>query len=1732
MDEMNRCTFASPVDRSDDDSPPVCLVELVNSKVKTSDTHATMEPHNDQAIKSPQEVLNDSGTQKKVCQDETVSLLSGVLILKSEAPVSIVNTEENKNNGLPDSNSVENTPAESIHPNTHSSEVKEPNMAISCENTVQCGSGFPVSERYLHSNTKKSPFYQKVEDDDDLDFEDRPLTVVTQEADDVLPAESVNGVTLSTNNVARIIPNKVTENTQTSITGTTVNQASVTITSTTSLPNITPPSTSSSSTSCLSTNPPPNVHLVIASSKNYSSDGHNTCAPVALATVAPIRMSSVGPEYSVSHESLRPIKPALQDVMTSTVMPIRPTPQTLASAFPSSVVTKHEVTAPSSVSYNSKPSSSHINTIEPSSITISVSVCPTSIPISVAPVNVSLPANTLHMPSIFSVRTRPAVAQSVLPLISVGPQPNPPLTPQTSLPSLPSQPAVHFMPFIGNMSGTIPVSANNTGLRNIVNPSPAIPMAGPPTAPCPPLQIFNMTPMPQFVGAPSFVLHPTGPLPGPNNFQFPPGPTHLLPPGLTGGTGVGGNGGTTYNFLQPPQNYAPTMFPQNPNISDLLIDSQNSMALGHSILAPPASIAVIGAINNANSSSLTSLYPNVFHPQNQNFFSTSCAQSGPVSYPYSTALANTTNLVNATTPQMTTSLVSGEVSNLSNETTHFMFQSDLSSGNPFVSNNFNPNTGQLYQSCQFPTFHNPFQANDNCSINNFVSSALPTDLTSTCDSKSSSLNGTCMPTYWPLVNTSGIGGDMTTTTATTTTPSANVQVSHSNNPTNFISPINDFGMKSQVQNTNVDDKSNNNNHNNNGLNNLQNITTSSTVNTNPLCSSFNGISVSNVMASNNPPLKSGGTTTNSFTFINNNNNNNNNDNDNSIKNDSGNNNTSSIDINGSSTMPSNSTAIVLPAIRRRRRLFAQNGIKPITNVIQTPVLNHANLTVNEDNSVLMNNTSVNNICNVVTTESNIIQNTFTHSDNSKRSVNDTLNTENMNNNNIQIGQENQVGGREELKQTNTLQCAYPQLSTASNSDVVTFNKKPLQEFVEDTRPFKRLSTERGEYDHKSLGDSFTEMQENDSMELDITMKTSYSSSPSSSLSSSSSCASFVNTCRTTPIMSATDHCVSTANSNSRNNTSMLPKVTSSQTTDSQSSSNAANRQGNNDSSLPSSTSLPYSPNHKFPCKNDDFIHDENMKVLAAEKQDDNVDDEDNDEESEKCKTVTPGQHDNQQVVDTKSVESFFNVKQTSVQLSSTIITTMTTNTATTTSTTNTTTTTSTVSSSASCPKLKSTTPFQFPPPPVLIGLDDRRILTHYIDGHVIYESDKPFPVKNGMVVVEEALLKQFSGGTTTPPKTILVNGYGDENDENMTNIKSITPCSPVLSNNNNNNLVKAKDAFKSDTTLVTSAASKTIGDWMNPVKVSCASTVGHKIVNLEGQTNHSTILSNYETQRQLSSELSSDVHDENDSSANIYRSSKGILASCPHSTILSLASRHSASVVYSQLPVVSIPDRQSSNLRGNDQSVDCKTNHVTGNPSDYSSVIGQQHQCHESLMQPLSKPLNEIQSSSTGTTAGSTGNVFNQSVSPPPQQHQQHQQRSQTTMFSTSQQPTSSLLTPTPPPKGPVYKWTPDDVVAFVRGTPGCSAYASAFLNNEIDGEALLLLAEDQFIQPPIATTISTTTTSTVSSSASCTKLKSTTPFQFPPPPVLIGLDDRRILTHYIDGHVIYESDKPFPVSV
>ena len=47
----------------------------------------------------------------------------------------------------------------------------------------------------------------------------------------------------------------------------------------------------------------------------------------------------------------------------------------------------------------------------------------------------------------------------------------------------------------------------------------------------------------------------------------------------------------------------------------------------------------------------------------------------------------------------------------------------------------------------------------------------------------------------------------------------------------------------------------------------------------------------------------------------------------------------------------------------------------------------------------------------------------------------------------------------------------------------------------------------------------------------------------------------------------------------------------------------------------------------------------------------------------------------------------------------------------------------------------------------------------------------------------------------------------------------------------------------------------------------------------------------------------------------------------------------------------------------------------------------------------------------------------------------------------------------------PICEWTVSDVAEFVKQTPGCDNYVAMFQNHEIDGEALLLLSNDNLIQ-------------------------------------------------------------------
>lgn len=45
-----------------------------------------------------------------------------------------------------------------------------------------------------------------------------------------------------------------------------------------------------------------------------------------------------------------------------------------------------------------------------------------------------------------------------------------------------------------------------------------------------------------------------------------------------------------------------------------------------------------------------------------------------------------------------------------------------------------------------------------------------------------------------------------------------------------------------------------------------------------------------------------------------------------------------------------------------------------------------------------------------------------------------------------------------------------------------------------------------------------------------------------------------------------------------------------------------------------------------------------------------------------------------------------------------------------------------------------------------------------------------------------------------------------------------------------------------------------------------------------------------------------------------------------------------------------------------------------------------------------------------------------------------------------------------------ILRWTVQDVYEFIRGLPGCSDYAEDFVNQEIDGQALLLLKENHLV--------------------------------------------------------------------
>ncbi|KAK4475328.1 hypothetical protein MN116_002394 [Schistosoma mekongi] len=128
--------------------------------------------------------------------EEIHSLKSGSLspkfhYLKLEPTLTIVSPDENKSASLSNttlSNSVSSTLIDLD--NTQLSTAKESSSPKSNHHHVKCDSESLTNGNYSLSETKLSPCDPDGDDEDDIDLEDRPLTVVTQETDDVSLVDS------------------------------------------------------------------------------------------------------------------------------------------------------------------------------------------------------------------------------------------------------------------------------------------------------------------------------------------------------------------------------------------------------------------------------------------------------------------------------------------------------------------------------------------------------------------------------------------------------------------------------------------------------------------------------------------------------------------------------------------------------------------------------------------------------------------------------------------------------------------------------------------------------------------------------------------------------------------------------------------------------------------------------------------------------------------------------------------------------------------------------------------------------------------------------------------------------------------------------------------------------------------------------------------------------------------------------------------------------------------------------------------------------------------------------------------------------------------------------------------------------------------------------------------------------------------------------------------------------
>ncbi|TPP60938.1 hypothetical protein FGIG_00117 [Fasciola gigantica] len=369
-----------------------------------------------------------------------------------------------------------------------------------------------------------------------------------------------------------------------------------------------------------------------------------------------------------------------------------------------------------------------------------------------------------------------------------------------------------------------------------------------------------------------------------------------------------------------------------------------------------------------------------------------------------------------------------------------------------------------------------------------------------------------------------------------------------------------------------------------------------------------------------------------------------------------------------------------------------------------------------------------------------------------------------------------------------------------------------------------------------------------------------------------------------------------------------------------------------------------------------------------------------------------------------------------------------------------------------------------PPPLLHRGPDDRRILTHFIDGHVIYESNKPFPVKHGMSVVEAALLQQC---ITEEQEEDDAMRYSVNTTDGLHRPRRSSSSSsgvafdaPVPSPVNGEQPMQLDDEFSQADRVADEKESNLCAVQPAPKRLSYASLPEHESPQYKLSSGQSTPHNGYTIQQsghslrgskdtvsvsvESHAELSNHFADRSDQDTASRVKSPMLGGSDLATTTITTAGSTTSSALASGL----CPTQRSQ------QSI-----YVRMPPAACTS-----HRPHEACsdMQPTLPARSPVLSVSQTSSPSQTPYTIQHGVqSVGPTSHQ-------FPGLFTHPHPHPVPQLPEPPPPGPVRFWSADDVVTFVRGTPGCGAYAEAFHANEIDGEALLLLAEDQFIQPPI----------------------------------------------------------------